>query len=126
MTNFNHSFLVFPQDLNSTGTLFGGKVLAEMDIAAAMTARRALIGGNHDGIVTAHISSVDFKNPAGLNDLILLEGIVTSVGTTSLKISVNVVKEDSKGTKTLICCGNFVFVAMKDKKPYPHRFGGDS
>lgn len=39
-----HSFIVFPEDLNYVGSLFGGKVLAEMDLTAAKAARRLLYG----------------------------------------------------------------------------------
>lgn len=48
----NHSFTVFPQDLNFSGSLFGGKVLAEMDIAAAKLTRRLLYKRDCDSYLT--------------------------------------------------------------------------
>jgi acyl-CoA hydrolase len=115
-----HTFTVFPDDLNYAGTLFGGKILAEMDIAAANTARRMLYHLEYDGVVTARLDSVDFIAPALLGDIIEMRSIVKRTGNTSMVISVSVLKEDQKGKRANICEAHFTFVVMKDGKPCQH------
>jgi acyl-CoA hydrolase len=115
-----HSFMVFPEDLNYAGTLFGGKVLAEMDRAAAKAARRLLYGTPCDGSVTVSLDKVDFQSPAHLGDFIELTATVKKLGRTSMDIHVYVSKEDATGAVSKICEGTFVFVALKDGIPFPH------
>jgi len=115
-----HSFMVFPEDLNYTGTLFGGKVLAEMDLAAAKACRRLLYKTECDGAVTASLERVDFKAPAHLGDIIELKAQLVGLGKTSLKIQVRVFKETQLGDVSMICEAQFTFVALKKGKPHPH------
>lgn len=114
------SFLVFPQDMNYAGTLFGGKILAEMDRAALKAARRLLYGTGCDGAVTASFDKVDFRKPAHLGDIIELTATVTRLGRTSIQIHVVVSKEDHFGDIEEICDASIVFVSLKEGKPHPH------
>lgn len=115
-----HSFTVFPDDLNYVGSLFGGKILAEIDLAAVNTARRLLYGTGADGAVTASFDRVDFKKPAHLGDIIEMDATVVRLGRTSIEIHVSVTKEDKYGAIENICKGNVTFVAVKDGKPHVH------
>lgn len=115
-----HSFTVFPDGLNYFGTLFGGKVLAEMDIAAAKAVRRLLYNTGCDGAATVSVDRVDFKRPAFLGDIIEMEAQITSLGSSSIKIRVDVTKEDSLGNIDRICNAEFTFVALKETRPHPH------
>lgn len=115
-----HSFIVFPEDLNYTGTLFGGKILAEMDLTAAKAARRILYGTDCDGAVTASLNQVDFKLPAMLGDIIDLSAKITRLGKTSIEIYVQVTKENQQGAIENICDATFVFVSIKQGKPFAH------
>ncbi|MES2689446.1 MAG: hotdog domain-containing protein [Bacteroidota bacterium] len=114
------SFLVFPQDMNYAGTLFGGKILAEMDRAALKAARRVLYGTDCDGAVTVSFDKVDFKKPAHLGDIIELTARITRFGRTSIQIHVQVSKEDHEGKIETICEASIVFVSVKDGKAHPH------
>lgn len=116
-----HSFIVFPEDMNYGGTLFGGKMLAEMDLAAVRAARRVLYGTDCDGAVTASLDKVDFKRPAHLGDIIELTATVERLGRTSIEIYVHVSKENQIGEVDTICDATFVFVSLKDQKPHPHQ-----
>lgn len=116
-----HSFIVFPEDLNYAGTLFGGKVLAEMDLTAAKAARRILYHTLCDGAVTASLNKVDFKSPAALGDIIELSATIERLGKTSIEIDVQVTKENQQGKIATICEARFVFVSIKNGKPYPHQ-----
>lgn len=116
-----HSFMVFPEDMNYAGTLFGGKVLAEMDKSAAKAARRLLYGTACDGAVTASLDKVDFVKPAHVGDFIELSAWITRLGRTSIEIKVHVIREDHEGNLEEICNGTFVFVSLKEGKPFPHK-----
>ena len=115
-----HSFTVFPQDLNYGDTLFGGKVMAEMDIAGVKVVRRALYGTDCDGAVTASVDKIDFKKPAFLGDLITMTAEIKAIGRSSLQIKISVTRESQIGDTEDICAANFTFVSMKDKKSHPH------
>lgn len=115
-----HSFTVFPQDLNYADTLFGGKVMAEMDIAGVKVVRRALYGTGAEGAVTASVDRIDFKKPAFLGDLITMVAEIKTLGKSSIQVKISVSRESQQGFCEEICAANFTFVAMKDKKPFPH------
>ena len=115
-----HSFTVFPQDLNYADTLFGGKVMGEMDIAGVKVVRRALYGTGADGAVTACVDRIDFKKPAFLGDLITMIAEIKTLGKSSIQTKISVSRETTMGVIEDICAANFTFVAMKDKKSFPH------
>lgn len=114
------SFRVFPEHLNPGGTLFGGKVLEQMDIAASMVVRRALYGTDSDSQVTASVERVDFKSPGYQDDFIELVSKIKLIGRSSIQVRVDVTREDKKGERSDICSANFTFVALKGGKPYQH------
>jgi acyl-CoA hydrolase len=117
-----HSFTVFPDHLNYHGTLFGGKILAELDIAAVKTVRRLLYSTDCDGTVTACVNNVNFDKPAYLGDIIEIQSRVVRLGKTSVEIMSILYKEDAKGKVEKIAQGKLTFVSMKEGKPYPHNF----
>ena len=119
-TTYTKDFLVFPADLNNVGTLFGGKLLSEMDLSAAILSRRLLYGTECDGAVTASMDKVDFKNATGVGDFVEVRSEIKSFGRTSMNIHVKCVKETKDGERVDICEGRFTFVALKDGKPHPH------
>lgn len=110
-----HSFTVFPQDLNYADTLFGGKVMAEMDIAGVKVVRRALYGTGAEGAVTASVDRIDFKKPAFLGDLITMTAEIKTLGKSSIQVKISVSRESQVGFIEEICAANFTFVAMKIK-----------
>lgn len=115
-----HSFTVFPNDLNFVGTLFGGKLLAEMDIAAAKLARRLVYNNpDVDGCVTVS-SDAEFIKPAFQGDIIKMVVKLKTIGRSSLGMRIQVEREDLRGYVELIATGNFTFVSIKDKKSMPH------
>lgn len=115
-----HSFTVFPTDLNYAGSLFGGKVMAEMDIAGVKVVRRALYNTGSDGCVTASFDKIDFKKPGFLGDLIIMTAEIKAVGRSSIQVRIIVKRESVLGEIEDICAGNVTFVATKDKKAFPH------
>lgn len=115
-----YSFTVFPDSLNYGGSLFGGKLLAEMDLAASNAARRMLYGTAFNGLVTAHVSEVDFIHSAHLGDIVILNVMVTRLGRSSISLQVTAISENLAGEKKKICEAGFVMVALKDGKSFTH------
>jgi acyl-CoA thioesterase YciA len=116
------SFFVFSKDLNYGESLFGGKLLAEMDCEAAKVARAVIWNTEADSVVTASFDRVDFKAPAKRGDLVIMEADVISFGRTSLRIKIGVwIKRSlNKEDWTEICTAETTFVALRDGKPHPH------
>jgi acyl-CoA hydrolase len=121
-----HSFTVFPQDLNYAGSLFGGKVLQEIDLAAVKVVRRALYDTGSDGCVTASFDRVDFNRPAFLGDLITMVAEIKSFGKSSIQVRIKVTRESIDGEVSDVCAANVTFVAIKDKKPFLHGLSFDN
>lgn len=96
--------VVFPQDTNHHGTLFGGVGLAHMDKVAFIAASRH---GRVD-FVTASCERVDFHAPAHLGDFIELTGRITRVGRRSLSVEVDMMAE-APLTGERRRCGGSVF-----------------
>jgi acyl-CoA hydrolase len=123
-----HSFTVMPKDCNfnldkntnSNRILFGGKILYDMDFAAAKVARRATYGVDCDMVVTASMDKTNFDKPAFIGDIITYSAVIKALGRTSIQIRVRVVRETTNGEIEHICSSNATFVTIKDGKPSPH------
>ncbi len=109
--------MVFPEQTNHYGTLYGGQALALMDkaafIAASRYARRA--------VVTRSSERVDFHVPVKQGQLVELLARVVSTGRTSIAVEVQLYSEDLlTGERQLGTQGRFVFVAVgPDGRPSP-------
>lgn len=119
-TEYITDFTVFPEHINTVGTLFGGVLLSKMDIAAGTLARKVLYKTNAEGAVTASMDKVDFLAPGHVGDLVIIKSVLKSLGKSSMTIKCKVYREDMNGTIEKMCTAIFVFVAMKDGKPIVH------
>lgn len=107
--------ILMPEHINGANRLFGGKLLAWIDVVAAVTARR------HSGydVTTACIDHLKFLAPAHINDTVLLTGRITWTGRTSMEVRVDTYTE-SGDTRKLVNRAYLVMVAIdKDEKPVP-------
>lgn len=105
---------VSQSDLNGYKRLFGGKLMQWIDIVAGVTARR------HSGknVTTLMVDSLQFKEAAYANDLIVIIGKVTYVGRTSMEVCVRSYVEEQDGMRRLINTAYFVMVALdENEKP---------
>ena len=111
------SHLVFPNDANHHGTLFGGIALQYMDIMAFLTANRNF----KKSFVTASSERNDFKVPVKIGHIIELVGKVAKVGRTSVTVDVKLYSEHPlKHTRKLCTQGRFVMVSVdENQKPIP-------
>ena len=91
-------YLIRPTHINHYGRLFGGELLKWIDELAGIVAIR------HSGatVTTAAIDNLQFKAPAYEGDLVVLRGMVTYVGRSSMEIRVDTYKEETDGTRTMI------------------------
>ena len=77
-----------PHDLNANGDVFGGWIMAQIDIAGATVAMRRA----HGRVVTVAVKSIEFK-PVSVGDLVSFYARVVSVGVTSITVGVEVFAE---------------------------------
>src|SRR3954471_2862316 len=101
--------MVFPEQTNHLGTLFGGQALAMMDKAEFIDASRYA----RRGVFTASSERVDFHVPVRQGQLVELLARVVATGKTSLTVEVSLFSEDLlTGERKLCTQGRFVLVAV--------------
>lgn len=101
--------MVFPQQTNHYGTLFGGQALALMDKAAFICASRYA----RRTVVTASSEKCDFHVPVRQGQLVELIARIVATGRTSLTVEVDLYAEDLlTGDRQLGTRGRFVMVAL--------------
>src|SRR4051794_8051590 len=107
--------LVLPGDTNALGTIFGGKVMQWIDIAASVAGMRHS-GGN---VVTASIDALTFLTPIHLGEVVRLQAQVNYVGRTSMEVGVRVDAENPRtGAQRYTTKAYLTFVAIDaDGKP---------
>jgi acyl-CoA hydrolase len=101
--------MVFPEQTNHYGTLFGGQALALMYKAAFVVASRYA----RRTVVTASSEKCDFHVPVRQGQLVELVTRVVSTGRTSMTVEVDLYAEDLlTGDRQLGTRGRFVLVAL--------------
>ncbi len=84
------TYVVLPNDTNTLGNLFGGQLLAWMDIIASVSAHRHC----KRVVVTASVNNVSFKKPIPQSSIVTLEAKVSRAFSSSMEIFVDVFVED--------------------------------
>lgn len=107
--------LVFPNDINNHNTMFGGKLMSDIDMTASISANRHC----RFDVVTASTDSVDFLAPITQHESVCLQSYVSWTGRTSMEIFVKVIAEELKtGKRTLAATAFLTFVALdENNKP---------
>jgi acyl-CoA thioesterase YciA len=78
-----------PRDVNAAGDVFGGWVMAQVDIAGAIPAMRRARGR----IATVAVNSFVFKQPISVGDVVSFYAKIVKVGRTSITVDVQVFAE---------------------------------
>jgi acyl-CoA hydrolase len=104
---------VLPQHANALGNVFGGQIMAWVDLCAAITAQR------HSGktCVTAFVDDLKFQQPVKVGEVVRLRAEVSAVFNSSMEIEVVVEGEDSRTGKHWPCVdARLTFVAIDDQR----------
>lgn len=103
--------LVLPSETNPLNNLFGGELLARMDRAASIAARRH----SRRIVVTASVNHVAFNKAIPLGSVVTVEAKVSRAFKTSLEIVIDVWIEDREsGRRTKANDAIYTFVAVDD------------
>jgi acyl-CoA hydrolase len=111
--------LVMPGHTNYLGTIFGGQLMAWIDIAAAIAASRHARGI----CVTASIDALQFVAPVRIGHHVCIVAGVNWTGRTSMEVGARLEAEDPKtGSRTHVASAYLTFVAIDEQgktRPVP-------
>lgn len=108
--------MIAHKDLNSNGTLFGGRVLDWIDEEAYIYCSCQL---DNDRVVTRSMSNIDFLHSAIRGDIIEIGMETVNIGTTSITIRCDV--RNKRTEQVITSVEQIVFVNLgPDGKPAPH------
>jgi acyl-CoA hydrolase len=114
--NFHTRKWVKPEDLNPTGTLFGGSLLKWIDEEAAIYAICQL---DNKRVVTKYMSEINFLSSAVQGDIIEMGIIATQFGTTSITLFCEVRNKITR--QSILTIDKIVFVNIDENfNPVPH------
>ncbi len=106
--------LVRPTHLNGANRLFGGILMQWIDEVAGIVAKRHSMSN----VTTASVDNLTFLSGAYQNDMIVIKGKLTWVGSTSMEVCVDTYVETPSGQRTRINNAHFMMVALdKNDKP---------
>ena len=80
------SVVPMPSDSNQHGDIFGGWIMAQVDVAGGVIAARRARGR----VATVAVNSFTFKQPVLIGDVVLFYAAVAKVGRTSITVEVEV------------------------------------
>jgi acyl-CoA thioesterase YciA len=107
-----------PADANGNGDIFGGWIMAQVDLAGAVLPARIAKGR----IVTVAVNQFIFKQPVSMGDLLSFYAKVERVGTTSVTVNVEVFAERDPSNLHVVKVteANLTYVAIDMQgKPRP-------
>ena len=109
--------IAMPADTNPAGDIFGGWLMAQMDLAAGNAAARRARGR----CATVAVEAMTFLSPVSVGDEVSLYAELASVGRTSLRIAVEAWRRVRAGDETnQVTRAVLTFVAIgSDRRPQP-------
>ena len=109
--------IALPADANANGDIFGGWMMAQMDLAGAVVAIRRAKGR----VATVAVEAMTFHRPVMIGDLVSCYAEVKRVGRTSMGVQIDAwVERRIDGSAEQVTSGLFTYVAIDDKgQPRP-------
>jgi acyl-CoA thioesterase YciA len=108
--------VAMPSDCNYTGDVFGGWVMAQVDIAGSIPALHRAKGR----VATVAVNSFLFKQPLLMGDLVSFYADIVKVGRTSITVSVEVYAQRDPANPVCVKVteATLTYVAVgEDRKP---------
>ena len=111
-----------PADCNANGDIFGGWVMAQVDLAGSVIPARYTQGR----MATVAVNQFIFKQPVRVGDILSFFGHITKVGNTSVTVQVEVyaVRFRAQGEYVKVTEASLTYVAIDENgkpRPIPHR-----
>lgn len=103
--------IVRPNHLNGANRLFGGILMQWIDEVAVIVAKRHAM----TSVTTASVDNLRFLKGAHQNEMVVLVGKITYVGTTSMEVRVDTYVENRDGERKRINSAYFVMVALDEQ-----------
>ena len=104
-----------PADANHNGDIFGGWIMAQVDVAGGIVAGRVARGR----VATVSVNSFVFKQPVQIGDVLSLYADVVRIGNTSITVDVQVFaergREEAKIVKVTEAVLTYVAIDLKGK-----------
>lgn len=108
--------VVRPNHLNGANRLFGGILMQWIDEVAGIVGKRHA----RANVITASVDNLRFLKGAYQDEMVVIIGKITYVGTTSMEVRVDTYVEDKEGIRRPINRAYFCMVALdKNDKPVP-------
>jgi len=107
-----------PSDVNGNGDIFGGWIMAQVDVAGAVLPSRLAKGR----IATVAVNQFIFKQAVSMNDLLSFYAKIEHVGRTSITVNVEVYAERDPANLHVVKVteANLTYVAIdRDGRPRP-------
>lgn len=107
-----------PADTNGNGDIFGGWVMAQVDLAGSVLPARLIRGR----MATVAVNEFIFKQPVRVGDLLSFFAEVTRVGNTSMTVRVEVYAESirTQGSYVKVTEASLTYVAIDENgRPRP-------
>jgi acyl-CoA hydrolase len=105
--------IVLPGDCNALDTAFGGRVMAWVDICAAVACQRF----TRMNVVTAAMDQLVFRAPIRRGHIAVLQAMVNRAWKTSMEVGVRVDEEDpTTGVRTHTSTAYLTFVALDEHR----------
>jgi len=103
--------MLLPKDTNHRGEVFGGAVLAEIDLAGAMEAQRH----TESDVATVAMNGIEFRKPLKIGDEISFWTSLVKVGNTSITVRVEVMasRPGRANDEKYVTAANLVYVAIE-------------
>ena len=107
-----------PADTNGNGDIFGGWVMAQVDLAGSVLPARHV----HGRMATVAVNQFIFKQPVRVGDILSFFAHVERIGNTSITVQVEVFAESfrTQGTYVKVTEASLTYVAIDDQgRPRP-------
>ncbi|MEM6678811.1 MAG: hotdog domain-containing protein [Pseudomonadota bacterium] len=103
--------IAMPADTNANGDIFGGWLMAQMDLGASVLARRRARGR----VATVAVERMSFLRPVWVGDVVSIHALQEREGRSSMRIAIEVwITRQPNGAHLKVTEALFTFVAIDE------------